>query len=292
MPSTSKKEALLAFIETYRSLPELWDVQHIYYTNRTKKSVAYEKLVEKLKVIEPDATRECVVKKINSIRSAFRKEWRKVNESKKSGASGEDVYAPNLWYFKELTFLIDQDDPDTSESTICEADKSSQNSLTPSIQARPQTNSFAAPAIKRKCIPTPCAAQDLLVKAPQYLETEDDHRVRRAQARSAPPLLYEDDECLTLAKGYTTKLRKLTPLQLMFADRLINETLFHAQMGLLTPNSCIIHPNPSSTSSPSYSWDSSNPASSSFATPEPRNATTFVETLYDDVHSNPSEDIS
>jgi hypothetical protein len=60
-----KKEALLAFIESYRSPPELWDLEHPQYSNRVKKAAAYDCLIEKLKVIEPDASRESVVKKIN-----------------------------------------------------------------------------------------------------------------------------------------------------------------------------------------------------------------------------------
>lgn len=49
----------------------------------------------------------------------------------------------------------------------------------------------------------------------------------------------EDDESMTLARGYATKLRKLTREQLIFADKLINETLFNAQLQLLT-RTCVI----------------------------------------------------
>jgi hypothetical protein len=63
-----------------------------------KKAAAYGCLIEKLKVIEPDASRESVVKKNNNLRSTFRKELKKVNDSKRSGASGDDVYAPSLWF--------------------------------------------------------------------------------------------------------------------------------------------------------------------------------------------------
>lgn len=37
-----------------------------------------------------------------------------------------------------------------------------------------------------------------------------------------------------MAKGYASKLKKLTPDQLIFADRVINEALVDAQMGKLT----------------------------------------------------------
>jgi len=44
----------------------------------------------------------------------------------------------------------------------------------------------------------------------------------------------EDDEFLIMAKGYAAKMKKLTPDQLIFADRVITETLVEAQMGKLT----------------------------------------------------------
>ncbi|XP_065170823.1 uncharacterized protein [Atheta coriaria] len=53
------------------------------------------------------------------------------------------------------------------------------------------------------------------------------------------PTDVEDDESMTLARGYATKLRKLTREQLIFADKLINETLFNAQLQLLT-RTCVI----------------------------------------------------
>ncbi|KAG8229020.1 hypothetical protein J437_LFUL007575 [Ladona fulva] len=79
-----------AFIDAYRSLPELWDTTCVSYSNRVKKVAAYDVLIEKLKPLEHDATRDSAVKKINNLRSVFRKELKKINESKKSGASAND----------------------------------------------------------------------------------------------------------------------------------------------------------------------------------------------------------
>lgn len=114
----NKKDALLGFIEAYRNLPELWDVQSTAYSNRVKKAAAYDVLIDKLKPMEPDATRDSVVKKINNLRSTFRKELKKVNDSKRSGAGTDEVYIPTLWYFKDLMFLVDHETPDPSESTL------------------------------------------------------------------------------------------------------------------------------------------------------------------------------
>jgi hypothetical protein len=115
---TNKREANLAFIEAYRLLPELWDTQNRHYSNRVKKAAAYDNLIVKLKVLEPNASRESVVKKINNLRSTFRKELKKVNDSKRSGTSADDLYVPTLWCYNELLFLVDQETPNKSLSTV------------------------------------------------------------------------------------------------------------------------------------------------------------------------------
>ena len=81
------------FIDLYRQLPEVWKVKSDAYRNRNLKNLAYEKLIEKLKEVEPNADREMVREKINVLRSAYRRELKKVIASYKSGTGNErDVY--------------------------------------------------------------------------------------------------------------------------------------------------------------------------------------------------------
>lgn len=68
--------------------------------------------------VEPAATRDTVKKKINSIRSSYRKEKKKVDASTRSGAATEDIYEPSLWYFHLLEFLNDQETPRQSTSNF------------------------------------------------------------------------------------------------------------------------------------------------------------------------------
>jgi hypothetical protein len=53
----NKTEATLEFIEAFRSLPEIWYTENRCYTNRVKKAAAYDSIIEKLKMLEPDASR-------------------------------------------------------------------------------------------------------------------------------------------------------------------------------------------------------------------------------------------
>lgn len=98
------------FIEIYRSEPSLWKVKSCHYNNKTIKNVAYQKLLAKLKELYPDADIELVKKKINALRTNFRKELRKVEASKeRSKVTGEPVYVPSLWYFELFHFIADQE---------------------------------------------------------------------------------------------------------------------------------------------------------------------------------------
>jgi hypothetical protein len=73
------------------------------------KERAYSALTEKMKTVDPQANKETVLKKINNLRSSFRKERKKVLMAK-SGMSTEDLYVPKLWYYNDLLFLVDQEE--------------------------------------------------------------------------------------------------------------------------------------------------------------------------------------
>jgi hypothetical protein len=75
---------------------------------------------------------------------------------------------------------------------------------------------FAQPPSKRMKKPSaPVSAEHLIYVATSHLQKED-------------------EEFLIMAKGYAAKMKKLTPDQLILADRVITETLVEAQMGKLT----------------------------------------------------------
>lgn len=108
----------LEFIALYHELPELWKVKSEVYKNRIKKNAAYEKLAEKMKEVDPQANRDLVRTKINSLRTSYRRELKKITASQKSGAETNDVYKPNLWYFNEIDFLRDQETQMPKTSTV------------------------------------------------------------------------------------------------------------------------------------------------------------------------------
>ena len=68
------REFLTKFIQLYQSFSSLWWIKSKEYCDRDEKAKAYEQLVGKYREIDAEANREMVVKKINSIRSVYRKD--------------------------------------------------------------------------------------------------------------------------------------------------------------------------------------------------------------------------
>lgn len=128
------KESITSFLDLYKSYPCLWKIKSKEYTNRNLKNAAYNKLVEFCTTVNPEATRDYVVKKIQSFRGSFRKELKKIEDSKRSGAGADEVHTPTLWYFDLLLFTIDQELPTPSISNILEEE--SENSMTEETQTQ------------------------------------------------------------------------------------------------------------------------------------------------------------
>jgi len=61
--ATWSKDFLLEFIELFRQEECLWKVKSKDYYNRSKKDASYGTLIGKVQEVEPDATRDTVVKK-------------------------------------------------------------------------------------------------------------------------------------------------------------------------------------------------------------------------------------
>lgn len=106
------------FFQVYQSLPELWKIKSEIYKNKSQKNKAWETLLLEYKKIEPDASVDKLKSKINSIRTSYRRELKKLNDSVKSGAGEEDIYTPSIWYFSYLSFLKDQEVQGPGVSTI------------------------------------------------------------------------------------------------------------------------------------------------------------------------------
>lgn len=103
------RKSLLEFLEVWQNEPCLWQVDSEDFHNKDKRSIAYEKLINKLKEEVNDATLEHVKRKISSLKTAYRRETKKIQDSKRSGVGVEDIYVPKIWYYSHLSFLSTAD---------------------------------------------------------------------------------------------------------------------------------------------------------------------------------------
>lgn len=105
------------FIDLYRKHKCLWKIKDAAYANRSLRMKAYEELLELYKAVDNEATVEMVKQKINNMRSAFRKELKKVKMSKRTGTSADEIYTPSLWYYDSLLFTADNEESRETLST-------------------------------------------------------------------------------------------------------------------------------------------------------------------------------
>jgi hypothetical protein len=62
---SGEREFLEEFVEIYNNNPCLWMIKYKNYYNLHKKNSACDILLEKLKTVEPNATKKTVTRKIN-----------------------------------------------------------------------------------------------------------------------------------------------------------------------------------------------------------------------------------
>lgn len=107
----------LEFFRLYRSMPELWLTNSKEYRNRKLKAASYDRLLQHMRQADPASNIHMLKRKINNLRTSYRRELRKVLESKslsrsaegEAAAAEQDEYVPTLWYYSELDFLYEQE---------------------------------------------------------------------------------------------------------------------------------------------------------------------------------------
>lgn len=124
----NEREFLLECVHLYKDLPALWNLKSREYRDRKLKNNSYEILLHKYRQFYPDADKNDLKKRLNSLRSNFRKELRKVREYEKSGFT----YESSLWYYNDLSFLYEQEINGNLDSSIDE-DIDNKSAATPEV---------------------------------------------------------------------------------------------------------------------------------------------------------------
>ncbi|XP_018790045.1 PREDICTED: uncharacterized protein LOC108969645 [Bactrocera latifrons] len=198
------------FIEAFREEKVLWEIKNEFNKNNLKRTESWQRLANKLKEIDKGATIDTVKKRVNGMRSCYRRELCKIKNTEKSGAGGEDIYEPTLWYFHHLDFLRGNEVTTAGISTP--EDPEFENTAHSHSKKRKKSDNNSK----------------FLEKAKEHLE----------QAKKTKAIR---DDADVFSESWAVLYRKLSAEQQIYAKRAIDEILVHGQLGNLDLNSVQIN---------------------------------------------------
>ncbi|XP_052872543.1 uncharacterized protein LOC128277965 [Anopheles cruzii] len=210
------------------------------YSDRKKKAEAYATLIEKCKEVDPTCTREIVVKKINNIRTVYRKELKKVRKSTLSGSAADRIHKPCLWYFDLLHFLRDQqisrgftNAMEDSEMISTVKEEQLEDIQEEDIDTKDTLSFEISTAQCDMFSPSVSRSSSTSWKRKKGTSDENTTEVMKLVGRTLQSLENEDD-FQVFGKYVANKLRNVSGEQCIIAQKLISDVLFEAEMGSLT----------------------------------------------------------
>uniref|UniRef100_A0A2M4APL3 Putative alcohol dehydrogenase transcription factor myb/sant-like protein n=1 Tax=Anopheles triannulatus TaxID=58253 RepID=A0A2M4APL3_9DIPT len=220
------------FLKLYRALPELWKVKSEGYRNRFRRNKAYQLLIAKMKKFDPRADKASVSAKINSFRSAYRRELRKVQDSMRDDCGADDVYIPTLWFYRDLEFLRHEENESPEPSMLDDAEWKEEHHDSEADETSSQTSQPQATfSNKRK-------RQD------ESKTNGEDSRMNELLSLACKRLATPPSETHMLARAWRTDYEKLSPDQQLYAKKFISDILFEGQLGALHRNSVTVNDPP------------------------------------------------
>ncbi|XP_077137585.1 uncharacterized protein LOC143803691 [Ranitomeya variabilis] len=236
---SNRVEFIREFLEIYRSFPCLWKIKSPEYSNREKRKAGYSKLIElyNLQAPEEQATENVVKKKIQALRTVWRKELNKVLQSSKSGSSTEEVYVPKLWYFEYLNFLRDQEVPRSSSCLRLLAPVEPtvpQNHVELDSQGQPEESAQDSGQDSAQDNAQDCSTSEIVEVAPARSQWRQGSRKRKATSDVSHELLSMAKKVLTRKTSpaleafglyITDKLSTMETRQRTLTERLIFEAV-------------------------------------------------------------------
>ncbi|XP_063775193.1 lysophospholipase-like protein 1 isoform X1 [Pseudophryne corroboree] len=226
---------LKEFIDAYRSFPCLWNVKYSDYSNKQKRSKAYEKLVGLCKSVCPTANIQFVKHKIANLRTVFKKEFNKVQVSKKSAACVQDIYVPRLWYYDLLKFTIGQDLPRKSLSTSSqETHKARQEDehADENLETLEESTNLSQVTSNSQSDDVDFEIQEVIPMRKQKKRKmyKEDDLSNELLSQAAAILSKNDDEYDAFGITVASKLRRMEEKQRLIAEVLITDILYKGML--------------------------------------------------------------
>ncbi|XP_044765906.1 uncharacterized protein LOC123322127 [Coccinella septempunctata] len=219
----NKPPFISGFIELYRQHPCLWRMRDDNYSNKKMKDEAYSVLLDFYRKTAPTATLDTVKKKINNLRSAFRKELKKVRNSRLESSADGSPYTPSLWYYDLLMFSADQEE---SRSTV-DSDEPIYDHQVETSLSYPTNQEFPLQQHNFKSAWSDSASSDHL-SAPSSKYKKTKNGKKRKHSSNA-----YDDEFDCIGINVACKLRRMDEDQRMYAEVLLGKLLLHGMKGRL-----------------------------------------------------------
>ncbi|KAH8398754.1 hypothetical protein KR222_002704 [Zaprionus bogoriensis] len=247
MSAIPQNDLWLDFFRLYRQLPALWKVMDEVYKNKRLKKLAYEKLLLCYQKIDPTANVDSMRRRMNGIRTCYRRELRKVEHSESISKCADDVYVPHLWYFNELFFLRGHEvrtpnGADNADNTTdCwakeheeeEAPEESTDNWEENSEHETKVN-FEQILSEPEQSPVRLAAEDQPM--PQQIPPMNQSSYLPHLMQSINPINARD-EAAVYAEGWAISYRKLDERNRLLAKKAIEEILVLGQLNKLEFNS-------------------------------------------------------
>ncbi|XP_036672178.3 uncharacterized protein [Drosophila suzukii] len=231
------REFWTEFLLLYRSLPAVWQIHSTEYSSRALKSAGYDRLIRKLREVEPLANRSLVVRKINSFRTNFRRDIRRRDSCSAAGES----FQSTLWYFDLLGFLEGQDE----KSSNPKADRRTNRHVTssPESSAYTPTNASEVSPPKKICrtVKEESQASSDLSPLPEKSITMENVNTfssfQETPEQGSTPNCFKTHmkESDALAQTWSNQFDELSHDQRIIARKLISDILYYGCMEQLKP---------------------------------------------------------
>ncbi|XP_046829154.1 uncharacterized protein LOC124428752 isoform X1 [Vespa crabro] len=273
-------EFLAEFIQLYRAQPCLWQIRCKGYKDRLLRGRAYDVLVQKLREVNEYADKDTVIRKINTLRTAFRREYNKVKSSQIASDDPQNQYKSSLWYYDLLKFVAEQNNDEMTSMTATTGGKSEISSKEENYLTNISNDETLMHNDVEKIeppSPTPSRSNTPNSFRPVILGTEGsygmeyssstiDHLPQAAKkrkhsdcsrghcTRSTTQSAYEarrlvscstGDDLETFGLYVASKLKKSTERQCIIAERIIAEVLLRANFGTLDESTTLTEKSPS-----------------------------------------------
>lgn len=212
------QDFITEFIQLYRELPCLWLRTEKSYKNKVERNKAYDVLVQKLRQVNKNANRDMVIRKINSLRTAFRREYTKAQKSHNKKL--QNRYKPNWYYYNHLTFIMDQNQNETLSPTYDDS----------MLDIEDDVGKIEQPSSTESRPNSPNKFNPIIVKVKGFEEPESQQTVSSCSRQNVGE---------EFGAYIVSKLNKSVERQCILAENIISDVLCRANLGTLSENTML-----------------------------------------------------